>query len=132
MNKTVITCKCKTVYIAEDHPAAGGAENEIGRWYTCPGCLTTGVILSPEFLKQQQKTTARRRRGEVHCPHCQTWQERCLKSNLSDRYYCRCCRKLIAFSFDEIFLHVFDLKSLADEHLSTRPPRHLVGKEGAR
>lgn len=131
MNKTVITCKCNTVYLAEDHPAAGGAVNEIGRWHTCPGCLTTGVIFSSAFLNQKE-AAARRRRGEVYCRHCQSWQDRCLKSICSDRYFCRHCRSLLAESFDQIFRYTFGLKSLEDKDLSPRPARDLAGKEGAR
>lgn len=47
-----IDCKCGTSYDAEEHPAGPCPTNEVGYWYTCPGCGTTSVIWSDAFKKQ--------------------------------------------------------------------------------
>lgn len=117
MNKTVITCKCKTVYIAEEHPAAGGAENEIGRWHTCPGCLTTGVILSEEFRRRNRMT-------DLRCPRCRQWCPKFLKPSFTDTVYYLCCGYPASYSYDEIACYLMQLCPPGE--LSPRPAREIV------
>ncbi|GEM_PF-7126938 len=123
-SRTPIKCKCGTWFIPEEHPPAAGSVNEIGLWYTCPGCFTTGVLLSPEFQRQMGEHV----RGEVFCPHCRRNWSSYLKSNDCDRCYCRGCRQLIAYSFDEIFSRVWDLIPMT-ESLSPRPARNLTERK---